>query len=109
MCRAFRNDSPRGKESSVQQYTGKVGVVPVLFIQTEHEGLDHQVSESVRSRGKHVGDCGVNRFVVARVGGQLTGNEVRTNDVEQVVSECENLERRTLESVVNRKIPSVIN
>lgn len=88
---AFKDNSPRCEKSRVQQYGGILRVLPILLIQAENEGLNHQVSESVSSRGKHIGNAGVNGLIVSRVGGQLTGNEVWTNNVEQVVSESEDL------------------
>lgn len=88
---AFKDHSPRGEKRCVQRYSRILWVVIVLLIQTEHEGLNHQVSKSVRSCSKHIGDAGVNGFIVSWVGGQLTGNEVWANNVEQVVSESEDL------------------
>lgn len=75
----------------MQQYSRILRVVIVLLIQAEDEGLNHQVSKSVCSCGKHIGDAGVNRFIVSWVGGQLTGNKVWSNNVQQVVSESEDL------------------
>ena len=66
-------------------------VLLVLLIKTEHEGLNHQVSESIGSCGEHIGDAGVHGFIITRVGGQLVGNDIWTNNVEQVVSESDNL------------------
>lgn len=66
----------------MQQWAGIVTVFLVLLIKTKHKRLNHQVSESVGSCGEHIGDAGVHVFIITRVGGQLLGNEVWTNDVE---------------------------
>ena len=75
----------------MQQRAGVSTVLLVIFIKTEHKRLNHQVSKSVGSCGKHIGDSGVHVFIITRVGGKLLGNKFWTNNVEQVVSEGENL------------------
>lgn len=79
----------------MQQYAGEFLVLLVLLIKTKYERLNHQVSESVGGCSKHIGDAGVHIFIVTGVGRQLLGNEVWTNNVEQVVPESENLKDKT--------------
>ena len=65
----------------MQQGAGKIRVFLVLLIKTKHERLNHEVTESVGSCGKHIGDRGVHVFIITRVGGQMTGYAVWTNNV----------------------------
>lgn len=76
----------------MQQHRGILGVLPVVLIQAKNGRLNHQMSKAVRGCSKDVGDAGVHSLIVARVGRQLPGHEVWTNNVEQVVSERENLQ-----------------
>lgn len=76
----------------MQHHRWVIWVLLVVLIQTGNIRLNHQVSESVRGCGKDIGDAGVHAFIIARVGRQLPGDEVRTNDVMQVVSEGDDLE-----------------
>lgn len=92
--RAFMDDSPRGEEGFVQQDRGKLPVLPVVLIKARNDRLNHQMGKTVHGCRKDIGDAGVHSFIITRVGGQLPGDEVRTNNMEQVVSECENLEDR---------------
>lgn len=39
------------------------------------------MGKSEGSRSKHIGDAGVNIFIITRVGGQVLGNEFWTNNV----------------------------
>ncbi len=66
----------------MQQRAGVITVLLVLLVKTKHERLNHQMGKSVGSCGEHIGDAGVHVFIVTRVGGQLLGNEVWTNNVE---------------------------
>lgn len=66
----------------MQQWARVIRVLFVLFIQTKHKRLNHQMGKSVGSGGKHIGDAWVHMFIITRVGGQLLGNEVWTYDVE---------------------------
>lgn len=94
MGRAFVDDSPRGEEGFVQQDRGKLPVLPVVLIKARNGRLNHQVGKPVRGCSKDIGDAGVHGFIITRVGGQLPGDEVRTNNMGQIVSECDNLEDR---------------
>lgn len=78
----------------MQQDRGKLLVLPVVLIEAKNHGLNHQMGKTVRGCSKDIGDAGVHSFIITRVGGQLPGDEVRTNNMEQIVSECENLEDR---------------
>lgn len=71
----------------------------VLLIETEHEGLDHQVGKPIGSSSKHIGDAGIHIIIIARVGGQLTSNEVWANNVEQVVPESDDLSEKRNEQL----------
>ena len=101
----FEGYSPRCKHGSVQQLAGVLWVVLIIFIQAEHERLDHQVGESVGSGGEHVGDAGVHGLVVSRVSGQLPGDEVWANNVVQVVSESDDL--KPTRETISKSTPSL--
>lgn len=81
MGHTFKNEPPSCKEGFVQQWGGVQGVLLIRLIETEHERLNHQVSKSVGSCGKDVGDAGVHIFIITRVGGQLLSNDVWANNV----------------------------
>lgn len=49
------------------------------------------MSKSVCSCGKHIGDAGIHIFIIARIGGQLPGHDIRAKDVPEVISECDHL------------------
>lgn len=49
------------------------------------------MGKAVGSGGEHVGDAWVHLFIITRVGGKLLGEDVWTNNVEQIVSESEHL------------------
>lgn len=88
------DDSPRGEEGFVQQDRGKLLVLPVVLIKARNGRLNHQMGKTVRGCSKDIGDAGVHSFIITRVGRQLPGDEVRTNNMEQIVSECDNLKER---------------
>ena len=69
----------------MQQLGSVFGVVLVIVIQTEHERLNHQVSKSVGSCGKHIGDAGIDVLIITRVGGELPGNNFWAHNMEEVV------------------------
>lgn len=81
-CRAFIDDPPWSEEGSVQQDRGILMVLPVVRIQARHGWLNHQMGKTVGGCSKDVGDAGVHRFIITRVGRQLPGDEVRTNNME---------------------------
>lgn len=66
----------------MQQYAVEFLVLLVMLIKTKYERLNHEVSKSVGSCSKHIGDAGVHISIVTGVGGQLLGNDVWTNNVE---------------------------
>ena len=65
----------------MQQYAGIIRVLIVLLVKTKHERLNHKVGESVGSSSKGIGYARIHIFIVTRIGGQLTGNKVWTNNV----------------------------
>lgn len=78
----------------MKQWGGVIRVLLIVLIKPKHERLNHQVSKSVSSCGKHVGDAGIHIFIITRIGGKLPSNEVWTNNVEQVISESKNLKTK---------------
>lgn len=80
--RAFIDDPPRCEEGSVQQDRGILMVLPVVRIEARNGWLNHQMGKTVRGCSKDVGDAGVHSFIITRVGRQLPGDEVRTNNME---------------------------
>lgn len=75
----------------MQQRAGELRVLFVVLVQTENGGLDHEMSEAVGGGGKHVGDAGVQLVIVTGICGQPLSNHVWAQDVEQVVSESNDL------------------
>lgn len=49
------------------------------------------MGKAVGSSGEHIGDPWVHLVIITRVGAKLLGKDVRTNNVEQIVSESDNL------------------
>lgn len=65
----------------MQKHRGILAVLPVVLIKAKNERLNHQMSKTVRGCSKDIGDAGVHSFIVTRVGRQLLGDEVWTNNV----------------------------
>lgn len=87
----FENDSPGGEESLEQGDTGETRVLSIVWIQSEQNWLDGQVSKTVSGCRKHIGDAGVNIRAVAGVTSELSAHCIRTNYVRKIIPEDKNL------------------